>query len=326
MSGVFISYRRSDSGGYAGRIFDRLRQDFGEDQVFRDIDTIPGGARFRDEIAKHLKMCNIVLVIIGPSWLDALDETGRRRLDDPEDWVRIEVSSALSHKVSVIPVTVGGAALPAAKDLPEDLRSLVQYQRRDLRDGDTWNNDLQLLVRSVANELGIRRANLWPTVLVAMALAAIMALGVLYVVRSRDKLPIGSPTAPPEPAATNAALPAAPPAALTVTGKWTTPVLTNPYAANETFTLLFDFEMFGDKLTGSVTDTGYRFGLFDGKFTGDVVSFYTQSEVQSGGETKPFKIFYNGKLTGDQIEFTRHDDLSNGGIPLKFVATRAPNR
>src|SRR5215467_1174825 len=135
MSGVFISYRRSDSEGYAGRIFDRLRQDFGDDQVFRDVDDIPGGARFRDEIAKHLETCNIVLVIIGPSWLDALDETGRRRLDDPEDWVRIEVSSALSHNVSVIPVTVGGASLPAAKDLPEDLRNLVQFQRRDLRDG-----------------------------------------------------------------------------------------------------------------------------------------------------------------------------------------------
>jgi hypothetical protein len=86
MSGVFISYRRNDSGGYAGRIFDRLRADFGADVIFRDVDTIPGGARFRDEIEKHLETCNIVLVIIGPSWLNDRDETGHRRLDDPEDW------------------------------------------------------------------------------------------------------------------------------------------------------------------------------------------------------------------------------------------------
>src|SRR5437660_12337965 len=107
MSSVFISYRRADSEGYAGRIFDRLHQEFGE-QVFRDVDTIDGGTRFADEIDKQLGMCKVALVVIGPNWLDARDESGKRRLDDPQDWVRIEVATALSHNICVIPVTVGG--------------------------------------------------------------------------------------------------------------------------------------------------------------------------------------------------------------------------
>ena len=113
---------------------------------------------------------------------------------------------------------------------------------------------------------------------------------------------------------------------MTVACKWITQVFTNPYAENEKFTLLFDFEMFGDKLTGSVTESEYRFGIFEGKIRGDVVSFYTQSEVQTGNETKPFKTFYDGRVIGDRIEFRRQDDLPNGGIPLKFVATRHRDR
>src|SRR5438105_12905308 len=107
MRGVFISYRRTDSGGYAGRIFDRLVEEFGKDRVFRDVDTIDGGTRFRDEIAKQLDTCKVVLVVIGPTWVDARDELGRHRLENAEDWVRIEVSTALGHNVCVIPVTVG---------------------------------------------------------------------------------------------------------------------------------------------------------------------------------------------------------------------------
>jgi len=316
MSGVFISYRRHDSEGYAGRIFDRLRASFDDALVFRDVDGIPDGARFRDEIEKHLETCNVVLVIIGPSWLDDRDAAGRRRLDDPEDWVRIEVSTALSHDVCVIPVTVGGASLPAARDLPDNLKSLVQFQRRDLRDGDTWNSDLELLIRRVANELGVHTSKVRPTVFAAVGVGVLIALGGLYFVRSRGEAPSTSTsTATTSP-------PSAPTPAVTAAGKWITPVLTNPYADNEKFTLRFDFEMFGDKLTGSVTEGDDRSGIFEGKVKGDVISFYTQGEVQLGDETKPYKTFYDGRVTGDRIEFRRQDDLSNGGVPLKFVATR----
>jgi hypothetical protein len=332
MSGIFISYRRHDSGGYAGRISDRLRADFGGDRVFRDVDTIPGGARFQDEIEKHLETCNVMLVIIGPAWLNDRDETGRRRLDDPADLVRIEIRTALRYNVCLIPVTVGGAPLPAAKDLPEDLRNLVQFQQRDLRDGDTWNSDLQLLVRRVANELGVRNSKVRLSAFVTVGLVVLITLGGLYVVRSRGKVPLTLSTISQGPARASTAAPSAipPPSAptttMTVAGKWITPLLTNPYADNEHFTLRFDFELFGDKLTGSITESGDRSGIFEGKVRGNVVSFYTQSEVLIGNETKPYKTFYDGRVIGDRIEFIRQDDLSIGGVPLKFVATRHLDR
>src|SRR5262245_5356169 len=111
-------------------------EEFGHDRVFRDVDDIPGGTRFRDVIVEQLSTCKVVLVVIGPQWVDARDETGGRRLENADDWVRIEVATALGHtNACVIPVTVGGASLPAAKDLPADLQGLVQLQQRDLRDG-----------------------------------------------------------------------------------------------------------------------------------------------------------------------------------------------
>lgn len=155
VSEIFVSYRRADSGGYAGRVFDRLRHEFGDKAVFRDVDTIESGERFPEIIARELEACRVFIPIIGPSWVVATEPGGRRRLDNPEDWVRLEVATALKRTgLCVIPVTVGGAPMPSAKDLPEDLQALGQLQRRDLRDGDTWGADLDLLLQRVARELG----------------------------------------------------------------------------------------------------------------------------------------------------------------------------
>jgi hypothetical protein len=274
-----------------------------------------------------------MLVIIGPGWLQARDESGKRRMDDPEDWVHIEVSTGLSHNVCVIPVTVGGARLPAAQDLPEDLKALVQLQCRDLRDGDTWDSDLQLLIRRVNDELGVHGSAVRRSVFVSIGFAAVILSAVLYVLHSRGKESMTPLTVQSDPVAPHVAPaaaeskplsmpPSAPSLPITIEGKWSTPVLTNPYAENEKFTLVFEFEMFGEKLSGSVTDDGEHYGIVDGKVRGDVISFYTQGEVNDGNETKPYKDFYDGKVKGDRIEFRRQDDLSNGGIPMNFVATR----
>ena len=177
MPSIFISYRRGDGGGYAGRIFDRLRQQFGDGEVFRDVDTIDSGTRFPDAIGRQLEDCRVFVVIIGPTWISASDENGARRLDNPQDWVRIEIATALKRNVCVIPVTVGGAAVPAAQYLPEDLRSLADWQRRDLRDGDTWGSDLELLVRRIAKELGFKPTQFKRKA--AVALVSIALLGVI---------------------------------------------------------------------------------------------------------------------------------------------------
>jgi TIR domain len=145
MGGIFISYRRQESAGHAGRIRDRLRQRFG-DRVFQDVDSIADGELFETVIDRALDTCEAALVVIGRHWLDCADAAGRRCLDNPEDWVRTEARVLLRRGIRVIPVLVGGAAMPAADALPEDIRPLVKRQAREIRDS-SWDSDIALLVQ-----------------------------------------------------------------------------------------------------------------------------------------------------------------------------------
>ena len=101
MSKIFISYRREDSGGYAGRLYDRLSRHFGKDQVFMDIDHIEPGEDFVALIGQQVGTCKILIALIGRNWVNAADKAGARRLDDPEDFVRVEIASALASNVRV---------------------------------------------------------------------------------------------------------------------------------------------------------------------------------------------------------------------------------
>src|SRR5215471_5118129 len=95
LGGVFISYRRQESSGITGRLYDRLAGRFGDDQVFMDVDTIALGADFTQVITQAVSNCTVLLAVIGPGWLTATDEDGQRRLDDPDDIVRVEIHTAL---------------------------------------------------------------------------------------------------------------------------------------------------------------------------------------------------------------------------------------
>jgi formylglycine-generating enzyme required for sulfatase activity len=122
---LFISYRRDDSAGHAGRLRDRLEREFGPDLLFMDVDAIPLGLNFikvlRDEVAK----CDILLAVIGPNWTAIRDKNGNRRLDDKNDFVRIEIGTALTREIPVIPVLLDGAEIPKAEQLPSDLEELA---------------------------------------------------------------------------------------------------------------------------------------------------------------------------------------------------------
>lgn len=126
MSGIFISYRREDAGGSAGRIYDRLSMRFGKENVFMDVDAIEPGEDFIEAIEKRVGSCDALIAVIGPKWLNCQDEGGHRRLDDPNDFVRIEVASALKRGVRVVPALVDGAHFPRAEDLPEALAPLTR--------------------------------------------------------------------------------------------------------------------------------------------------------------------------------------------------------
>jgi tetratricopeptide (TPR) repeat protein len=127
MSGqIFISYRRQESGWSARSLHDRLCREFNPDQIFMDLDAISLGEDFVDAIETTVAICDVLVAVIGNNWLTSKDERGGRRLDSPEDFVRMEIGTALKRKIRVIPVLVDGALMPRADDLPEDLKPLVR--------------------------------------------------------------------------------------------------------------------------------------------------------------------------------------------------------
>lgn len=128
MDGIFISYRRDDSAGYAGRLYDRLATHFGTERVFMDVEGIEPGADFVNAIEEAVSSCRVLIVMIGDEWTHGTDAAGRRRLDDPNDFVRLETSAALQRGIRVVPVLVGGAVMPRAEELPEDLKPLTRRQ------------------------------------------------------------------------------------------------------------------------------------------------------------------------------------------------------
>jgi len=109
MRAIFISYRRNDAEGEAGRLFDDLVREFSDQSVFMDVSTIEAGRDFRKVIDESVSTCGVLLSLIGPNWLDAKNEAGERRLDDPADFVRLETASALKRDIPVIPVLVRGS-------------------------------------------------------------------------------------------------------------------------------------------------------------------------------------------------------------------------
>jgi|GEM_PF-1555432 len=153
MEGIFISYRREESAGHAGRIYDRLRERFGRDRVFMDVSAIEPGVDFVEAIDRAVGSCAVLLVIIGRRWLDCTDRAGQRRLDDPRDFIRLEVGTALRRNIRVIPVLVQDAAMPGEGDLPDDLKLLARRNAIEINDTH-WDSDLAQLVETLVRVLG----------------------------------------------------------------------------------------------------------------------------------------------------------------------------
>ena len=160
MAKIFISYRRDDSAGYVGRLVRDLNEIFGPEQIFQDIQAIEAGEDFVEAIDRAVGACVVLLVLIGSRWLSATDGTETRRLDDPHDFVRLEISSALRRSIRVIPVLVQGATMPTTQDLPEELRSLVRRQAHEISD-KRWDYDVGKLIESLEKmpELERRRVS-----------------------------------------------------------------------------------------------------------------------------------------------------------------------
>ncbi len=148
MPRIFISYRRGDSAGHTGRVYDRLVDHFGQDQVFMDVDTIRPGLDYVEAVQQAIAASDGLIAVIGQDWLTASDGTGGRRLDQPDDMVRLEIAAALERDILVIPVLVQEARMPVAAELPEGLKDLASRNALEVSDA-RFRSDIDRLIQAL---------------------------------------------------------------------------------------------------------------------------------------------------------------------------------
>ena len=220
MRAIFISYRREDSEGQAGRLFDDLVRHFGNDSVFMDVTGIEAGRDFRRAIDEHVASCGVLLAVIGKNWLEAKDDSGQRRLDNPMDFVRLETASALKRDIPVVPVLVAGACMPRVNDLPEDLEELVYRNGVELTHA-RWDSDVEVLVKALSPYVHVNEEATSPTtpavrpaprtspmwivipVLAVLLVLALAFVGYLVFRSSSQDTVVEVPTPAPTPSNTN---------------------------------------------------------------------------------------------------------------------------
>ena len=188
---IFISYRRSDTQGYAGRLSDSLESYFGDNRVFRDIDDIKGGSEFAKDIEKQMSSADAVIVLIGPNWLTISNDDGKRRIDDPDDWVVEEIATAIELGIRIFPVLIEGTVLPRIEELPEKLAPILNYNAITISDRN-WDADILGLGKIISfdvpttNEKILFRIQVLIYTLLSASLIISAALMTLTVIRQVD--------------------------------------------------------------------------------------------------------------------------------------------
>jgi hypothetical protein len=152
MPQVFMSYRRDDSAADTLLIHERLKAAFGSDVLFLDIDTLGAGVKFVSEILEAVNHCNALIAVIGKQWLTITDSNGKRRLDNPDDILRMEIAAALERDIRVIPLLVGGATMPPEKELPDNLKPLAQRNALNIN-YNSLDHDVGKLIKALENAL-----------------------------------------------------------------------------------------------------------------------------------------------------------------------------
>jgi hypothetical protein len=195
MSGrIFISYRRDDAKAEARSIFQHLQPSFGRDGIFMDVDSIQKGLDFTKVLDDTLRQTSVMLVIIGRTWLHQQDELGRRRLDDLADYVRLEIATALKRDIPVIPVRVDGARMPAADELPEDLKALVRRQGTVITH-ENFDSDIHGLEEDLRRlVVPVKPATRLPVAIAAGLVVIAVAGGAAWYLRA--PMPPAAPAAP----------------------------------------------------------------------------------------------------------------------------------
>jgi hypothetical protein len=145
---IFLCYRREDTQGFARGIYEKLASKYGNQQVFRDIDSTRAGVRYPAWIESRVGQCSVMIILIGAAWLSLKDSTGQRRLDLPKDWVRQEIEVALRRGIPIIPVRVQGAPMPSEEELPPSIADLTSFQSAEVTDS-RWDYDMSMLIHDI---------------------------------------------------------------------------------------------------------------------------------------------------------------------------------
>lgn len=295
MAGTFISYRRDDAAGYAGRLHESLERRLGAPQLFRDVDTLQPGQDFVKAIEARLAACEVMLVIIGREWLDARNAAGLRRLDDPFDFVRLEIAAGLARAdVLVVPVLVEGASMPAAAQLPENMQTLARRHAVSVRD-ETWDADVDRLAAVVEKVVpppasldGAARA-LKPKTMAAIAgaIALVVALALW--------MPSRGPSGEPSPAAVS-------PSASSSSGAapYTIDI---PRIAEAAFDNLI-YALVSGNVAFRETDNELRVRIRVSNFGGNGINFWDDSfRLAAGGQTLAPVSGLNTIVDGNSLQY-----------------------
>jgi len=317
---IFISYRRDDSSGYAGRLYDQMSEHFGPKHVFMDVAAIEAGSDFANVIEEKIATCDALIAIIGRGWLTCKDDQGRLRLQLSDDFVSLEIAAALKRSVEVIPVLVGGATMPRQRDLPPQLQPLARHQAVEISDPH-FTRDVADLVEDMETPGGKRKSglpkNLWLAVSVVVCLLAV-AIGLWnwrHLARSsppdtQSQAP--SPASPP-PASSDSA------EAANISGNWRGVVT----KGNVTFEVYFTFEVVGDKLFGKVIYPTGDAGILDGTIRHGEISFLTRHVPQFSSEEATTTI--EGRVKGSEIDFVlQAGDGFGKGVAQRVTQTASP--
>jgi hypothetical protein len=185
MHTVFISYRTGETAGEARALFSELAATLGKDSVFMDVDTIGLGRDFRQVLRERLESCDLMLALVGRNWVDTTNPSGQRRLEDPDDYVQLEIDAALKRNIPVTPVLVQGAQMPTGAQLPKEIRDFAYRNGFELSH-NRWNSDVQEMIKRLGlskqrDHIETGRKKSWPTIVGVLVVAiALVGGGVFY--------------------------------------------------------------------------------------------------------------------------------------------------
>ena len=283
---IFVSYRRDDAGGHAGRLVDHLTARFGDDGVFMDVQDIRPGDKFAKSIDDTIARCNCIVAVIGPRWVELMQQ----RAPGLDDFVRHEIGAALRREIPVLPVLVGGARMPERGELPADLAPLAQRHAIEIRDS-RFEDDVARLGDALSEITGarqgrpVRRFGVRAYIAVS---ALVIALAIAAFVMTR-------------------------PTEVAVDGAW---IAEMQKPGQRTYRIRLTLNRSGERINGMVEYPTGDGPIHDGQLEGSQLSFSTTHLPQFA--SSPATIRYEGNVTGDGIRLTSVDEAGTAtGVARK---------